>query len=175
MSRVFLVGAMGAGKSTVGRLLANRLGMPFVDLDDLVVEESGMPVDRLFAERGEQAFRSLETEALEAVCGREDAVVATGGGVVCRERNRELLTSSGVVVWLRVGPDESLSRIGDTSSRPMLGAEPSARARSLIDERTPHYRSLSDVTVDTDGIDAGEVARRVDDALRAVGAQGGSL
>jgi shikimate kinase len=166
MSHLFLVGFMGSGKSTVGHLLAGRLGVAFVDLDEAVERRAGATVASIFAERGEQAFRELEHDELARLEGVSDRVVACGGGVVVEDRNRVLLKSLGRVVYLRVTADEALARIGSTEGRPMLsGGDPVSLGRTLLASRENLYAAVADVTVDTSGLTPEQVAERVESPL----------
>ncbi|MCX8007470.1 MAG: 3-dehydroquinate synthase [Coriobacteriia bacterium] len=149
MSRVFLIGFMGSGKSTVGRMVADRLGMPFVDLDQEVSRRAGASIAEIFARSGEEGFRALEHETLRAVAEGPDAVVACGGGVVLRDENRQLLKRSGTVVYLAVSAEEALARIGDVSGRPLLAGDARAIAPRILAARLALYRATADITVDT--------------------------
>lgn len=172
MSHVLLIGFMGAGKSTVGRQLAARLELPFVDLDTEIERAAGgATVSEIFATRGESMFRTLESAALRALEGAPRAVVACGGGVVLDDDNRRLLKSLGVVVYLKVDAAEALARIGDTGSRPILErGDTAAMASTLLSARETLYRSTADVVVDTAGLPADRVAAEVFTLLEADGA-----
>jgi len=158
MPPVFLAGFMAAGKTTVGRLLAARLGVPFVDLDDVVSEAAGLPVRELFAARGEAEFRRLESLALDSV-GDRAAVVATGGGTPCHSGNLGAMRGRGLVVSLSVSLDTAYQRIGDPSTRPLL-ARPREEIAELHRDRLPIYRQAHAV-VATDGKTPDEVAGEV--------------
>jgi len=146
---VYLIGFMGAGKTTVGRLLAERLGVSFVDLDDEIVAEQGEEVAAIFAERGESGFRDAERAAL-ARLGSSDAVVACGGGVVTDAGSRALLACAGTVVYLQVSSEEALARVGcETSGRPLLRDGDPAAAASLLAARESLYAAAADLTVVT--------------------------
>jgi len=153
---VVLIGFMGTGKSAVGRALAARLGRPFVDTDALIEERAGRPIPRVFAEDGEDAFRRLEAEVVEAASARTGAVIATGGGVVLRADNMTRLRSHGIIVALRAAPAAILARVGADGSRPLLGANPAESVRRLLDQRDPLYRD-ADLVVDTDALSVDEV------------------
>ena len=166
MSHVFLVGFMGSGKSTVGRLLADRLDLPFVDLDRAIESRAGMPVSEIFATRGEPGFRGLEHDELARLGDESRTVVACGGGVVVEDRCRALLKQLGSVVYLRVTADEALARIGSTDGRPLLaGADPVALGRTLLASRERLYEAVADTTVDTSGLTPQQVADAVAVAL----------
>ena len=159
---LFLVGFMGAGKSTVGRLVAERLARPFLDLDALIEADAGLPVSRIFTEQGEESFRNRESAALHSMSDQAPSVVACGGGIVLRSENRALLKELGSVVYLEVSAGEALARIGDVSSRPLLaGGGGSLAATSLLAARESLYRSVADLVIDTEGHSPTEVAEMV--------------
>jgi len=138
---LFLIGFMASGKTTIGRLLAERLEWAFVDLDKLIEDGAAQTVADIFAAEGEAGFRQRETEALREVAKRRKAVVATGGGAPCREENIEAMLAAGRVFWLDVSPEEAVRRAGKASGRPLLdgAADPVAAARALLDARRPYY------------------------------------
>lgn len=144
---IVVVGFMGAGKSTVGRLLAAKLGLPFTDSDQVIEERAGMPIRRIFADAGESAFRELEHSVIADLLAGPDAVLALGGGAAGHAATRALL-GAVPVVYLRVSYAEALVRVGGDTGRPML-ARPDVAA--LHAERQAVYSSVATVTVDTDG------------------------
>jgi shikimate kinase len=159
---IVLIGFMATGKTTVGRLVAERLGRAFVDLDRLIEETAGCTVAELFRTSGEPAFRRVEAEALRRALGTPDTVVATGGGAACREDNLQAMLAGGLVVALSATPDEVLRRTGGASGRPLLDGsdDPLTVATRLLGEREPFY-SRAHVRVDTVGRSAEEVAGQV--------------
>ncbi len=158
---VYLVGFMGSGKSTVGRLVARRLGWEFVDMDGLIEEREGRTVGEIFAAEGEKGFRRKEKALLGEIAAGERLVVATGGGVVLDEDNRLTMRRSGVSVYLRTPSTVVWSRIRDEGGRPLLEVEnPYERVCELMRERQ-HLYELSDYVVDTEGLPPDEVADRV--------------
>jgi shikimate kinase len=159
--RIFLTGFMGAGKTTVGRLLARRLGMPFADLDEEIEGEAGMSVREIFATLGEGAFRRRESEALRRILTHSDVVVATGGGTMAQEANARLLQASGLTIWLSPPFGVIAQRIGGMgkADRPLFRDE--AQALALYRERLPAYRQ-SDLTVEVGPADEPEeIAARI--------------
>jgi shikimate kinase len=168
---IVLIGFMATGKTTVGRLVAERLGRRFVDLDQLIEETAGGTVAELFRTAGEPAFRKAESEALRRALTMSDAVVATGGGAACREDNLSAMLAGGLVVALSATPAEVLRRTGGASGRPLLDAaeDPLALATRLLGEREPFY-SRAHVRVDTVGRSAEEVAVHVVRAVKEEGA-----
>ncbi|HSR51636.1 MAG TPA: shikimate kinase [Acidobacteriota bacterium] len=159
---IFLVGFMGCGKSTVGRLLAHRLARPFIDLDGEIEEAAGRSIARIFAEDGEAAFRRLESRALGQVAGRPPAVVALGGGAFCQSGNRKKVAESGSSLWLQAPVEILLQRVGGDQGRPL--AQDEERFRSLYRSRLDDYRK-ADFHLPTQGLSPAQVA---DAALRAL-------
>ena len=161
---VVLVGMPGAGKSSVGRTVAVRLGLPFRDSDDLVVAATGRTVTELFAE-SEQTFRAAETAAIVTALSSFRGVLALGGGSLLSATVREALTASEVpVVLLRAGLDTLAQRVGSARTRPLLASDPAGRLAELADERGALYAAAADVAVDTDGRGVSAVAQLVLDA-----------
>jgi shikimate kinase len=138
---IFLIGFMASGKTTVGRLLAERLEWAFVDLDKVIEDGAAQTVADIFAAEGEAGFRKRETEALREVANRRKTVVATGGGAPCREENLQAMLAAGRVFWLEVSAEEAVERAGKGSGRPLLdgATDPVAEARRLLGVRRPFY------------------------------------
>ncbi|MEP6691205.1 MAG: shikimate kinase [Gemmatimonadaceae bacterium] len=154
-----LVGLPGAGKSTVGKLVARRLARAFVDLDDEIVRHSGMTVAELFARQGESHFRQLEESATARIPPSPVLVIAPGGGWIANERAVATLRARASIIYLRVHPATALARLkNDMTIRPLIaGANPLETLDRLLDARRLKYEAAN-ATVDTDGLDADEVA-----------------
>ncbi len=170
--RILLVGMMGAGKTTVGRALAARLGYGYVDSDHQVESRTGQTVREIFEARGEAAFRQEEKLALaDALAGDGPAVVSVAGGAVLDPGNRELLRRAGVVVWLKARPAvlaERVIRQGPrTDHRPLLGEDPLVSLTDLYRHRRPFYQELADVVIDVEWREPEEVVQEVLDHLAA--------
>lgn len=156
-----LVGPPGSGKTTVGRALARRLGVSFIDVDALIVERIGKPIAAMFTEDGEDAFRALEREIVADALASADGVLALGGGSVLAASTRERLRGHRVVL-LWVGLADGLRRTGMSTARPLLaGVNPRATYKALLDARAPLYREVATVEVDTSRRSASQVARSV--------------
>jgi shikimate kinase len=161
---VILVGFMGAGKSVCGRMLAKRLGRCFVETDDMITGREGCSIPEIFARHGEARFRQLEAEAVEALAMKSDDVIATGGGLPCREGMMNTLRELGTVVWLRGEPLELLARATRQGARPMLDGRSDDDVVALYRAREPFYRQAH-VTIDTSGRTIDQVVADVAAAL----------
>ena len=157
---------MGAGKSVCGRLLARRLGRCFVETDDMIVAREGIAIPEIFARHGEARFRQLEAEAMEALALKAADVIATGGGLPCREGRMEALRALGMVVWLRGDPLELLRRARRHGARPMLDGRSDDDVLTLYRSREPYYRQAH-VTVDSTGLTVDQAVARLVAAVRA--------
>lgn len=162
--RVVLIGPMGAGKSTVARILGEAWGLPVRDTDEDIEAAEGRSISDIFVDSGEEHFRELEVRAVaDAVAGHQ-GVLALGGGAVLREETRAVLAGMPVV-FLRVGLSEAVKRVGLGVGRPLLLGNVRARIKALLDERTPVYESVATLVVDTDGRTAEEVAAEILEVL----------
>ena len=163
---LFLVGMMGAGKSTVGRLVAQRLGWAFVDTDAEVVARTGRSVEELFAAQGEAGFRAEERVAVHEVAARTSpTVVSVGGGAVLDEANRAVMAGSGTVVWLRAAPAVLAARVASEAGRPLLAEAGPSGARAELErieaDRRRWYEEVASAVVDVDELAPEEAAAAV--------------
>ena len=166
MTRIVIVGAPGAGKSTVGRRLARRWGVSFRDSDQMVEAEAGKSVADIFVDEGEASFRSREREVIAKALNDSEGVLALGGGAVLDASTRVRLAQAPCV-WLRVGVGEAAKRVGLNTSRPLLLGNVRGTLMALLDERTPLYDEVATWSVDTDGRTADEVVDAVVAAVEA--------
>jgi shikimate kinase len=163
-----IVGPPGAGKTTVGRILARRLGVAFADVDAMIEERAGMSIADLFLSGGEDGFRTLERQTVAEALASHDGVLALGGGAVLAAETRALLRDHRVV-HLSVGLADGLRRTGMSTARPLLaGVNPRATFKALLDARAPLYREVATVQVVTDRRSANQVARAVLEAIGEV-------
>ena len=156
---------MGAGKSVCGRLLARRLGRCFVETDDIIVASEGRSIPEIFREAGEPRFRQLEADTIESLRLKSGEVIATGGGMPCRDGRMELLRELGTVVWLDGDVRELHERASRIGNRPMLEGRSMADVEALYRARQPYYRRAH-IVIDTTGIGADQVVGRILSALR---------
>ncbi|MDA8580733.1 shikimate kinase [Litoricolaceae bacterium] len=148
---LILIGPTGAGKTTVGRLLANKLGVPFFDLDEEIESRCGADISWIFDVEGEAGFRDREARVLSDLVGQGDVVVSTGAGVVLRQENRELLAEHiNRVIWLQVDLKTQFDRLKNDKNRPLLQvADSKAKLRAMAIEREPLYQSCASIQVQT--------------------------
>jgi shikimate kinase len=158
---ILLTGFMGSGKSSVGRVLAKRLGCVFIDLDEEIVSTAGRPINEIFSQDGEQHFRCLESAALEKVLGCPASVIATGGGVVIKDENRRRMRSGGIVVNLSASLQQVLQRLHGAVDRPLFaGSDAPNSVKLLMDARKQFYAD-ADIRIDTDGKSVEDVAAEI--------------
>jgi len=159
---IYLVGMMGAGKTTVGRLLARRLKLRFVDSDHEMESRCGVKIPLIFEIEGEAGFRARESQVLAELTALEGIVLGTGGGAVLSADNRSLLAANGTVVYLRARPEDLYERVRQDRNRPLLASDdPLGRLSELYVERDPLYRSIADLTVDTGRQGVNALARQL--------------
>lgn len=173
--RVLLIGMMGAGKTTTGRLVAQRLGWPYLDSDDEVEARTGRTVAEIWRAEGEPAFREEESRVLEEACSSAGpAVVSVAGGAVLDPANRALIRGAGLVVWLRADVATLAGRVGSGAGRPLLDGSPEAALRRLCRERAPLYEQLADLVLDVDHLSPPQVADRIEAAAGSRGSPAGA-
>lgn len=164
MSNIVLVGMMGAGKTTLGKVLSKRTGMTHIDLDQLIESMEGVAIKDLFSIKGEAYFRTLETKCLNRLLGKSDLILSTGGGIVLRAENLSLMKAIGKVVFLNASPECLKMRLAnEETQRPVLKNN-SLRALCMV--REPLYRGASDVIVSVDALGVEDIATQI---LKEVG------
>ena len=164
--KVLLIGMMGAGKTTTGRLLADRLGWPYLDSDDEIERSTGRTVPEIWKEDGEPAFRREESRVLNEACARPGpAVVSVAGGAVLDPDNRAVIRGCGLTVWLRAEVSTLAARVGTGAGRPLLDGGPAAALARLSEARAPVYADLADLVFDVDRMSPPQVVERIVEAL----------
>ncbi|MBT8044716.1 MAG: shikimate kinase [Verrucomicrobiae bacterium] len=161
LHNIVLVGFMGCGKSTIGRVLGKKLGYHLVDTDQVIEQDTQKSISKIFAHSGEDAFRTLETQLLETLIHQKTQhhIIATGGGMVCKPANRPLLQQLGFVVWLSCDPEEILKRTSRNNNRPLLQCEdPLSAINELLEARSSYYEQTSHLKIQTTGLDFDEIA-----------------
>lgn len=151
-SSIILIGPMGAGKSTIGRSLAAKIGFDFLDTDLVIEEKTGADIAWIFDVEGESGFRDRESQILRELAAAKRRVLATGGGIIVREENRDFLKDQEVVVYLKASIAQLIARTSKDKKRPLLQVEnPVEKIKSLVAEREPFYQEVATHTVETDG------------------------
>lgn len=165
---IVLVGLMGSGKTTVGRIVAQMVGFQLVDTDHVVVEDAGKSIPEIFASEGESGFRRRESAALRSLLGKRGCVIATGGGIVTQPCNLPILRQLGYIAWLEADPERLARRTSQNSNRPLLAGEedPKAKLERLLAERKPLYKSVADLRIQTAELTPQETAYGVMESAR---------
>jgi shikimate kinase len=167
-ANIYLVGLMGAGKTTIGRQLAKRLNRRFLDSDHEIEARTGVRIPLIFEIEGEPGFRKRETAVLAELAREEGLVVATGGGAILAPENRDCLRSSGTIVYLHANPEVLSARTRHDRNRPLLQVDdPLAKLAELYGQRDPLYRQVATIVVDSAGGPAGSLAQEIEKELRA--------
>ena len=150
---IVLVGLMGSGKTTIGRRLAHELNQDFFDTDHEVIGKTGVTIDHIFDIEGEDGFRERESKILENLCQMSNIILATGGGIVIKSKNREILKNSGLVVYLSSSVDQLLRRTAKSKTRPLLENSTNRRKTitDLVEARDLYYREVASLVIDTTG------------------------
>jgi shikimate kinase len=166
-SSVALIGFMGTGKTTIGKLLAKRLSKQFIELDVEIEKKTGRKISDIFRENGEEYFRCLEIEVIKEIAGRKNLVIACGGGIVLKQENIFRLKQECVIVCLSAATDVILQRVsGDKNVRPLLAVDDREnRIKELLEHRQLLYDEAADITIDTSEIDAPGVLKKILNAL----------
>ncbi len=163
---IYLVGPMAAGKSTVGKLLASRLNKDFYDTDEEIIKCTGVEIALIFELEGEGGFRKREAEKLQKLAQLNGVVVATGGGIILNEENRQTLKETGTVIYLKCSVTQQLKRTKFDTKRPLLQTKsPKLKLEELMRHRAPIYESVADITVSTDRMNSKRVIRGLLESL----------
>ena len=165
---VYLIGLMGAGKTTVGRRLARLLKFDFIDTDQLLEEKTGVTIGHIFEIEGEEGFRERESRLLAEISDNVSTVISTGGGMILREDNRKLMRKSGQVVYLKAGLEVLWKRLKDCQNRPLLSTEnPRQTITDLLNERDPLYQNEADLVIQVNSDSAQKTAMKIFDQLHS--------
>jgi len=164
---IILVGFMGTGKSTIGRSLSQTLSYPVIDTDQLIEKQQGRSIPEIFEEEGEDAFRDMETALLRSLLNQSGHIISTGGGIIIREENRQLLRKMGYVIWLVASPEEIHNRTSRTNNRPLLNNEdPAETIRKLLETRIPLYKECAHLAIETNQLNFDEITTGIIESAR---------
>jgi shikimate kinase len=167
MVNIVLTGFMGAGKSSVGKVLARKTGMEVVDSDDVIEGEAGMSISFIFKRSGEDHFRELEKKEVEKISGLKDHIIITGGGVVLDKKNMEALRKDGMIIYLHAEPETVYERLKDDAARPLLKVpHPKREIKRILTSREPFYKD-HDHKVDTDDLSVAQVADKILEIMKS--------
>ncbi len=159
---IFLIGFMGAGKSTIARLLQKQTGMKLVEMDERIVQEQGMPITEIFERYGEDRFRELESELVKTLGQEGNTVVSCGGGAVIRQENRDAMKQGGTVVYLTAKPETILERVRGSKDRPILNGNMNVEyIAQLMEKRRAVYEAAADISVATDKRSKNEICEEI--------------
>ena len=165
---IFLIGFMGAGKSTIAKTLVQKLGFPLIEMDEQIVKEQGMPISQIFEEKGEPYFRELETGLIRSLTLDHPAVVSCGGGVAMRQVNVDSMKERGRIVFLTATPETIYGRVKNSTDRPILNGHMNVEyIAELMEKRRPMYEKAADLSVATDGRTKEEIADEIIRRLEA--------
>jgi shikimate kinase len=160
-NNIYLIGFMGAGKTTIGKILSQKLNYNFVDLDLDIEKEQVISISEMFEKHGEKYFRDVETESLRKISEKSNQIISTGGGIVIKDENWEIMRNSGVSVYLKASIETLFNRVKHKSTRPLLNVEnPFEKAKELFAARESLYEK-SDIVLDREGIEPGDVAMAI--------------
>ena len=166
-NKIFLVGPMGAGKTTIGKQLAEALSVDFIDSDHQIESRTGVTIPHIFDVEGEEGFRRREEAIIDELTQKQNIVLATGGGAVIRKANRQHLKSRGTVIYLHASIDQLLERTSRDKNRPLLQTEdPRAKLEELMATREPLYREVADIVVDTEQQSVAKVVKQITQKLQ---------
>ncbi|MED3571656.1 shikimate kinase [Cytobacillus praedii] len=160
MKSIYLTGFMGAGKTTIGKALGEYLEMPVFDTDEEIEKKEKRTISEIFEEQGEAYFRACETRILGEL-SIDDAVITTGGGIICKDENRKLLKNQGIVIFLYASEEEISKRLERDETRPLLRGDKLERIGTLYQERLPIYKQAADYLIDTTGKGINEVVKEI--------------
>ena len=167
---IFLIGMPGAGKSTLGKALANRLGLSFIDADQEIVSRTGVSITTIFEIEGETGFRAREVQLIAELVTDNSTILATGGGAILASESRKLMRDNGIVIYLRAGVDDLSARTLRDTKRPLLqGANPIIVLRALLDFREPLYNETAHLVIDTGRLHATKLADQIIERLEQSG------
>lgn len=159
---IFLIGFMGAGKSTIARTLQSKLDMPLIEMDERIVEEQGCSINEIFDRTGEAGFRDIESDLVKRIANERDSIVSCGGGAVIRPENVEYMKKSGKIVFLTATPETIYERVKNGKDRPLLNGNMNVEyISSLMDKRRDIYNAASDEKIATDNKSKDEIAQEI--------------
>lgn len=169
MKNIYLIGFMGAGKSTIAKELVKKTDAKRIEMDQMIVEQQGMAISDIFDKYGEEHFRDIETELLRSFSGKTNMVVSCGGGSVLRDENARLMKENGCIILLKATPETIYERVKNSTERPILNGNMNVEfIRELMEKRRERYESVADITVCVDGKEKAEVCQEILEAVKNI-------
>jgi len=170
VSKIILVGMMGAGKTTIGKLLSNKLGYDFIDLDRIIEEKSGVKINTIFEIEGEEGFRERELQVLSDSLKKDQVIISTGGGIVTNEKSRaQLIKHNAFIIYLKANMQTLCNRLKNDNSRPILNVDDKEQViERILKEREPYYQDLADMDVDTSHMKSIDVVKFIIKKMDAI-------
>ena len=170
VSKIILVGMMGSGKSTIGKLLSNKLGYDFIDLDKIIEEKSGVKINTIFEIEGEEGFRDRELQVLSDSLERDQVIISTGGGIVTNEKSRtQLIKHDALIIYLKANLQTLFNRLKNDHSRPILNVDDKEQViERILEEREPYYQDLADMDIDTSHMKSIDVVKYIIKKMDAI-------
>jgi len=167
INNIILVGPMGSGKTTIGKRLSENLNLDFFDSDHEIIDKTGVSIDHIFDVEGEKGFRTRESDVLKRLCNMSNIVLATGGGAVTLEENREMMKKNGLVIYLSSSVDQILRRTAKSKTRPLLEKSKNRRKTiaDILETRDSLYKEVASLTINTNGKKLNEVIDEIIEAL----------
>tara|TARA_B100000035_G_scaffold315425_1_gene336058 strand:+ start:19294 stop:19875 length:582 start_codon:yes stop_codon:yes gene_type:complete len=170
VTKIILVGMMGAGKTTIGKLLSNKLGYDFIDLDKIIEEKSGVKINTIFEIEGETGFREREFQVLSDSIEKDKVIISTGGGIVSNEKSRaQLIKHNALIIYLKANLQTLCNRLKNDNSRPILNVDDKEQViEKILEEREPYYQDIADIDVDTSNMKSINVVKFIIKKMDAI-------
>ena len=163
---IYLIGPMGSGKTTIGKILSNRLKYQFFDTDEEIKKKTGMLISSIFDKQGESGFRFIESQMLEELSIKPKSVVSTGGGIVLMKENRVII-KNGTCIYLKINFEEQLKRLANSNDRPLVSKNSDESIKETNAAREPFFLDLADIVIDTSNLNENEVTQQILNSLKS--------
>ena len=162
---IYLIGPMGSGKTTIGKILSSRLKYQFFDTDEEIKKKIGMSISSIFDKHGESGFRIIESQTLEELSIKPNSIISTGGGIVLMKENRDIM-KNGTCIYLKIDFEEQLKRLANSNDRPLVSKKPDGSIKKTNTAREPFFLDLADIVIDTSNLNENEVTQQILSSLK---------
>ena len=163
---IYLIGPMGSGKTTIGKILSSRLKYQFFDTDEEIKKKIGMSISSIFNKQGESGFRIIESQTLEELSIKQKSIISTGGGIVLMKENRVIM-KNGTCIYLKIDFDEQLKRLANSDDRPLISKNSGGSIEKTNEAREPFFLDLADIVIDTSNLNENEVTQQILSSLKS--------